>query len=147
MSEATVVFKKFDVTLADGRKYCLPRPTLSVERAVSSYLEKKAADVIARNRAVLGPLGYQEAMRQFVSHCVGNYYGWMRQGFIDALESADNTANLVMHWCNATHKDAQDPNFVPESKAYELYATNKDAWDTALREVFSDPNPLLPEPL
>lgn len=147
MSDTTIVFKRFEFE-AGGRKWSLPRPTLGVERAYSMILERKAADIIARNRASLGPQGYAEAMRQFVSHSVGNYYGWMQQGFCDSLQAADNMAQLIREWVNSNHPADGDPlHIATEKDAYVLYTdpANKAALDAVMADVFSDPNPLQPE--
>lgn len=146
MSEASIVFRKFEVE-AGGRKWTLPRPTFSVEAAFGRYLEGKAADVINRNRVALGQIGYAEAMRQWVANSVSNHYGWMRQGFIEAIDSPENMAVFIMHWVNSVHPTEIDPLHIPMTgrAAYMLYVENRVPWDKALNEVFADRNPLLPE--
>jgi hypothetical protein len=146
MSEASTVFRKFEIE-ADGKKWVLPRPTLAVEATYSTFLERKAAEALGRHRSVLGPVGYAEAMKQFTSTCVGNFYGWLRQGFVESLDSADNVSHLLMFWVNANHPEDGDPlNIADEKSAYMMYVKpeNKAAWDRVVGEVLNDPNPLLP---
>jgi hypothetical protein len=145
MSEATTLFRKFEVTVGD-RTWILPRPILAVERAYTAYLEKKAAEAINRNRQALGMV-YGDAIKQWTSACVGNFYGWMQGGFLESLASADNVAHWIMFWVNASHPAEGDPlHIATEKDAYILYTDpkNKAAWDTAMNEAFNDPNPLLP---
>ena len=146
VSEAAILFRKFEIEAKDGRKWALPRPTLAVEREYATYMEKKDARSIERNRLELGPIGYGESLRQWRSDCTNSHWGWLRKGFWDSLESPENTAHWVLYWVNRNHpQDADRLHIASEGDAYRLYMDNKEAWDKALGESFNDPNPLPPE--
>jgi hypothetical protein len=144
MSEATVLFRKFEIEIG-GKKWSLPRPTLGVERIYATYLEKQTAAAINRNRMALG-IGYSEALRQFTTSCVANHFGWRMPAFAASLDSTENLAQFVMAWVNINHPAEGDPlHIASEKAAYELVAKNREKWDAVMTEVFSDDNPLLPE--
>lgn len=147
MSEASVVFKTFEIKVADGREWKLRRPTLGVEAIYARHLEKVALDTINRQRMTLGPLGYKEAIAQHIENSgIANHFGWLRPGFVSSISDHQNVAHLLWAWIGANHKDSADPLYVAGQKEmYLLYAANVDVFTRTLNEVLDDPNPLQPE--
>lgn len=150
MSEATVVFKTFELDTADGKKRTLKRPTLGVEKVYARYLEKRNLEAINRQKADLGPIGYELAINGSNGHIpksgVQNHFGWLRPGFIESISDAENVAHLLWAWIVANYKDPKDDLYVAgQSDMYRLYLANREACERLLNEVLEDPNPLLPE--
>ena len=141
MSEVSIVCKKWEFN-HEGKTWELPRPVISVERDYATYLEKKSADFINRNREFLGT-GFPEAMKVHIQNGVNNHYGWMHQGWFDSLADPINLVHLFWCWFRKTYPMGNEL-YVSEDKMYEMYRSKKSEMDTIITEIISDPNLLAP---